>query len=455
MNLLLRFYFRILWAALCGLLLVGEFPPFNAYGFLVVPSIAGLLLLLRGMRGRRARMIGFAWGMAAFGGSVSWLWGLFQWFALALFAILALFIALFAWMQSKAEERGLNGWSLILFTTVNWSAWEFIRAELFPLKFPWITPGMAWGPGALLPWVGVYGMSALLVLVVSLVVSKRPQMIGMGVLLLLALVWSRMWSPVEVDASRAVHIAAVQAESVSMEHRIQRTEMLAPDVRVAIWPEYSIPYDLRANSSDYQRMVQLCKVKNLILVLGTETPLPDKSGTWNTALTLDASGVLGEHYKVHPVHFFNDGVPGKSSLPVKTPLGMMGTPICFDCDYEGVVRKMTMAGAEFFSVPSMDVDSWGARQHQQHSMLFRIRACENGRWMAVCASSGISQIVDPHGYQHGSLPHSAVEELSGILAKENTITFYTSYGWIFPWALFVTGIVWWGWLFIPQRWRRS
>ncbi len=454
MNLLLNFWFRILWAALCGLLLAGEFPPFNAHGFLVAPSIAGLLLLLRGMHGHRARALGFAWGMAAFGGSVTWLWGLFPWFSLALFAILAVFPALFAWMQSKAEERGLSGWSLVLFTAINWSAWEFVRAELFPLKFPWITPGMAWGPSWLLPWIGVYGVSALLVAVAALFVSKNPRMMTGGVLLLFGLVWSRWWPAVEVDLARAVRVAAVQAEAVSMDHRMQRTEKLPPDIQLAVWPEYAVPSDLRGSQADFKRVVQMCNERNLVLVLGTVTPIQDKSGVWNTALTIGKSGVLGEHHKVHPVHFFNDGVPGKTALPVKTPLGMIGTPICFDCDYEGVVRHMTKAGAEFFAVPSMDVDTWGARQHLQHSMLFRLRACENARWMLVCSSSGVSQVIDPHGQVHASLPPMEIAELSGTLSRENRLTFYTLYGWLIPWLLFVGGVVWWILLFTPTRWRR-
>ena len=124
----------------------------------------------------------------------------------------------------------------------------------------------------------------------------------------------------------------------------------------------------------------------------------------NIALTLDPGGTRGEHTKVHTVHFFDDGTPGNTALPVETAHGKIGTPVCFDCDYEGVVRRMTAAGAEMFIVPIMDAESWTARQHDQHAELFRIRACENGRWMFVCATSGVSQVIDPHGSVHARLP---------------------------------------------------
>ena len=50
-------------------------------------------------------------------------------------------------------------------------------------------------------------------------------------------------------------------------------------------------------------------------------------GEWyNTALIVGGNGVLGEYYKNRPVHFFKDGMPGKSFDPIDTPLGKIGTP---------------------------------------------------------------------------------------------------------------------------------
>jgi hypothetical protein len=67
-------------------------------------------------------------------------------------------------MQSRASSRGVTGWQFAIFTALNWCGWEFIRAELFPLKFPWMTAGLAMGPNALLPWIGVYGVGLFVIL---------------------------------------------------------------------------------------------------------------------------------------------------------------------------------------------------------------------------------------------------------------------------------------------------
>jgi apolipoprotein N-acyltransferase len=153
--------------------------------------------------------------------------------------------------------------------------------------------------------------------------------------------------------------------------------------------------------------------------------------------------VLGEHYKNHPVHLFDDGTPSKIALPVKTPLGVIGTPICFDNDYQGVVRKMTAAGAEFFAVPSMDGESWGAKQHWQHAELFRLRACENARWMVVGPSSGMSQLIDPKGNRVLQLDPMKQGVMTGTIGKETRLTFFTRYGWLTPWLILSAAILLW------------
>ena len=195
----------------------------------------------------------------------------------------------------------------------------------------------------------------------------------------------------------------------------------------------------------------LCRERGITLTFGTQRHEADGTSWRNIALTVDPSGVRGEHNKVHPVHFFNDGIAGTSALPVETAHGKVGTPVCFDCDYEGVTRRMTAAGAECFIVPIMDAEAWTARQHDQHAELFRIRACENGRWMFVCATSGVSQVIDPAGHIHGRLGAMTSGILTGSVGRETRLTFYTRHGWLTPWAVLVAAAGWWAALLIPGR----
>jgi len=435
---------RVIWVLVSAGFFVASFPPFlEKGGGLALLAVVILLEALRGASLRWASRLGFLWGMVAYGLSLPWFWNIFHAPAIALWAILAMFVVGFAWMQCLAEKLGIGGWRWVVFTMVNWSGWEFIRAELFPLKFPWMTPGVAMGPNVLLPWIGVYGVSGLMVLWAAVVASRPSRLKAAAWLMIGAVLFPLVLasSQVSVDPSRAIRVAAVQDENVSVNVYQKHTEALPGGVDLVVWPEYSLPYDLRANKTDLRLIQAICQRRDVLLVLGTETVPKGGQGYFNTALTLDGNQVWGEHYKVHPVHLFNDGTPGKTALPVKTPLGLVGTPICFDCDYEAVVRRMTAAGAEFFAVPTMDAESWTARQHVQHAILARIRACENARWMVVAASSGVSQIIDPHGQVHRSAPPLVSQTLVGEVTRETQLTFYTRHGWLTPWILLSAAVI--------------
>ncbi len=448
----LSFPVRCGLAVVSGAAVAAAFPPLGMRA-LVFPGIAGLLLALRGLSGTRARTVGFLHGMTAYAFGLSWLYHIFGGVVVVLWMVLAAFTALFAEMQGRAQLRGWIGWKWAIFTAVNWCGWEFIRAELFPLKFPWMTAGLALGPNALLPWIGVYGVSLFVVLTAALFTLRklRPMVAMLGLLMSMVLLSSRLPIPLSDDPA-TLEVAGVQLENHSLTDFLAATRNLQPGVRHVVWPEYAAPFDIRASKRDWESLQQLCKECDITLTLGTQAR-PGGGDLWrNIALTLDPTGFLGEHTKVHTVHFFDDGTPGTTALPVATSHGKVGTPICFDCDYEGVVRKMAAAGAECFLVPLMDAESWTARQHDHHAELFSIRASENGRWMFTCGTSGVSQLIDAHGQVHNRLPTMEQGVLSGRLRRETGLTIYTRFGWLFPWCILGTAVV--GWLFLMIR-RRS
>ncbi|RYD21224.1 MAG: hypothetical protein EOP88_12230 [Verrucomicrobiaceae bacterium] len=426
--------------------------PSTGWRWLVVPGIVGLLFALRGLQGTRARAIGFIHGMVAYGIGVSWLYQIFGGLVVMLWCVLAAFTALFAEMQCRAEKRGVNGWQLAVFTALNWGAWEFIRAELFPLKFPWMTAGLAVGPNVLVPWIGVYGIGLVVVLGAGLIAAGKCKSAAAILLALGGCVFLNKHEALPAGSDpRSVKVAGLQLEGVSLTSYLEGTREMPQDADLVVWPEYSIPYDIRASKRDWKLLQELVSGKNITLTFGTKAG-PDPDNHWrNIALTVDPSGVLGEHTKTHPVHFFDDGTPGKTALPVTTRHGKVGTPICFDCDYEDVVRGMTAAGAEMIVAPTMDAEKWTARQHDQHAELFRMRACENGRWLFVVATSGVSQIIDTKGHLHARLDALEQGAISGIMKRETSLTFYTRSGWRIPWGVLVVAGGCWILLVIPGK----
>ncbi len=441
---------RLLLAVASGGLYSLAYPPLG-WGWLVFPAVAGLLIALKDQRGSRARAIGFLHGLTAFGVGLSWLYELFGPLAIVLWFVLAAFPAMFAQFQGLAAAREVIGWKLAVFTALNWGAWEFIRAELFPLKFPWMTAGLALGPNQLLPWIGVYGVGVIVVLLVMLAVVRLWTYSLVPVLVVAALLSVSKHREPDSGDSATLKVAGIQKEDVSLHGFLTATRELPADIPYVVWPEYAVPYDIRADKGDWELVQQLCRDRGITLTFGTQLHPQDGPGWRNIALTVDPAGVRGEHNKVHPVHFFNDGIAGTTALPRDTAHGKIGTPVCFDCDYEGVVRRMTTAGAELFIVPIMDAEAWTARQHDQHAELFRIRACENGRWMFVCATSGVSQVIDPNGQLHGRLGAMVSGTLVGSLKRETRLTFYTRFGWLTPWAVLAAAVAWWTGLLLEGR----
>ena len=445
---------RCVLAVVSGAVYALAYPPLG-WGWLVAPGLIGLLVALRGQHGTRARTIGFLHGMAAYAVGLSWLYHLFGVFAWMLWTVLAAFTAVFAEMQSRASRRDIPAWQFAVFTALNWCGWEFVRAELFSLRFPWMTAGLACGPNRLLPWIGVYGVSMVVVSGVALLVARRwktAAAVALG--LVLAIVTNRRCPEPAGGDPDTLSVAGLQIEDSPIKNYLTATEALPAGIQQVVWPEYAVPYDVRADKHDWPLVQQLCKERGITLTLGTQLHPVNEDGWHNIALTLDPTGVRGEHNKVHTVHFFNDGIAGTNTLPVLTNHGAIGTPICFDCDYENITRRMTIGGAQLFIVPSMDAKSWSIRQHDQHAALFRLRACENGRWMFVCATSGVSQVIDPHGFVHASLPAPAEGTLTGTMQRESRLTFYTRAGWLTPWIALAMAALGWLVLLLPGRTRR-
>ncbi|WP_395735476.1 apolipoprotein N-acyltransferase [Prosthecobacter sp.] len=446
---------RILLLVASAVAYAFAFPP-HGWWPLALLSVGVLAGLLHGARPMHGLMTGYWWGMIAFGTGLSWLWQLFGPFSLLLWGILAVFPAAFGWLICLAQQRGVTaGWRLAFFTAVAWTGTEFVRCEVMPLKFPWMHLGLALEPWPLVSTVGVYGLGFVCMLTLAAALFRaKAGWVAFGVLMIVqidTLVVSK-----RTPGQSQIKVVAVQAEGAATgTYMSLAKEGAADDTELIVWPEYTIPIDVRnVARSELEKVQAFAKERGALLVFGTQTRL--EGPKWqNTALTIDGTNVLGEHGKNHTVHFFNDGEHGKTALPVVTPLGRIGTPICFDCDFQDVVRRMTLEGAEFFAVPSMDAASWSERQHIMHSQLFRVRAAENRRSMVVAASSGVSQIIDSHGRAMKSLGALKTGILSGAIERQTDLTFYTRLGWLIPWVALGVLVMWTALLlgFVKRRTR--
>jgi len=182
-------------------------------------------------------------------------------------------------------------------------------------------------------------------------------------------------------------VLAIQNEEGSFEEKFEQTKN-AFDGHVAIvWPELSLGRDLDEVNENKQKLLEFTLKNSTMMVVGGFVDSGEEL-SYNASITLDNGSQAGTHFKNKPVPLFNDGKKGSEAKSIKTSIGAIGTPICFDCDHESVIRRMVADGASVILAPSLDAESWSARQHDQHAELFRHRAAENARWIVVAASSG-------------------------------------------------------------------
>jgi apolipoprotein N-acyltransferase len=427
------------------------FPPYGWWPLaLSLGLLVGLLHVARPVHGFFA---GFCWGTLAFGTGLSWMWNIFGPLSILLWGILAVFPAVFGWLICMAHQRGIKtGWPLALFIALAWTGTEFVRCELMPLKFPWMHLGLALEPWPLVSWIGVYGLGFVAAWMMAALVTRRFRLAALLMALTL-LGWLMEFTLFKVSE---ISVTIIQAETAPLNTYLELSRQAPAHTQLIVWPEYAVPKDVRLSDAGELTAIQDLTISSkALLVFGTQTRLG--GAKWqNTALAINDGVIIGEHGKNHTVHLFDDGERGPTAAAFAATLGedaieppfrgKIGTPICFDCDFQDVVRRMVLDGAQFLAVPSMNAASWSAKQHIQHAQLFRLRSAENRRCMVVAASSGVSQIIDENGRTTASLGAMQQGVLSGTISSISELAPFTRWGWLTPWIALAALSIWTVWL---------
>jgi apolipoprotein N-acyltransferase len=422
--------------------------------FMVVHWVA-LFAMLHGLKAASAARWWCGAAAAFYAVGLWWLPKIFSIAAVPLCFILGAFYYLMGGLLVWSTQHRLMAgrpWAKAVLAALVVAAIEYYRCEWFPLRFPWFTGGMAVGPALLSPWIGVYGVSFVLILAASLVVFGTGKIRFAWGAALLGIASLPVWDS-GVDGKK-IPVLAVQNEAVPLSSYLKATEQIPLQDGFLVWPEYATTEDVRQSKPGLTELQKLAEKRNSVLVLGGFRAGPKPNSKWNEALAIDRTGILGTHEKNRPVHLMADGWPSSRAESVQTPHGRIGMPICFDNDYTEVVRRITAHGAEVFIVPSFDASNWSETQHWQHSRLFQCRAAETGRWFCVAAASGITQIISPEGKRVAVAKPLAATTLLGEVARRTGQTPFVQLGWLFPWAVCGVAVVWLTLLLASKMCRR-
>jgi apolipoprotein N-acyltransferase len=448
-------------ALLSGALLALAFPRYGhpALAFIaLVPLYVALSgwsrAGLRGVSAWRGFRLGLATGAVHFTGTLYWTsntvatFGGLPWaVAIPVAGLLVLYMALYPALASAAtgvvvHRFGAGG--LVIAAPAIWVATEYARAYAFG-GFPWIPLGNA--VVSLLPVAqlasitGVYGLSWLLAVLhacIALVAigTGRARVLA-GVTGLVLLTTTSVWGAVRMQDNRlttggeAITVGLIQgnvpqgqkwdpahASTIFERYLSMSRDAVAAGARWLLWPESATPFFFDEDPRAAAEVRRLVREEGAVLLFGTdEVERGSPTRLYNSAFMLDRAGDTAAVYrKIHLVPF-GEYVPFANLLTFVGPLvesvasfspgervtmlpvgeHMASTAICYEVVYPHLIRRAILNGSELLTTITNDAWYGESSAAFQHFELARMRAIEQGRYLARAANTGISGIVDPYG----------------------------------------------------------
>jgi apolipoprotein N-acyltransferase len=464
---------RLALATLAGAVLATAFAPTDLW-LLALLSPAALMLLWHEASPRHAAALGFWFNVGTFTAGTYWLYISIHvigsapaWLAVigiaALVGVLALYGAGLGWAVARwLPATGALRWMAAV--PAAWLLVEWFRGW-FLTGFPWLSLGYSqtgtWMAG-LAPVLGVYGVSALLLLgagaLVTLVLGARREQVlaGMALVLIWALPGSLHGIAWTEPAGPAISVAIVQGaipedEKWQAEHRDAQLDTYRDLTRqvlgaqVIVWPEAAVP-DVAQHASDYLlERYHEAHARHSALVLGIFREA--KNGDlYNSILTLGervdwydkvhlvpfTEAVRGPHFALKWLEFMDlpyEGFEyGASDQPPLAAGGLVLLPaICYDDSYGSSNLHMLPAANALVTVTN---DGWFGHSTArfQHLQIAQMRSIETGRYLIRAANDGISAIIGPDGRVRAVAPGYVPTVLRGTVVPMRGMPPYARYG---------------------------
>ncbi|WP_194422405.1 apolipoprotein N-acyltransferase [Microbacterium abyssi] len=447
---LLPLWLAVPVAAVAGLLMDLAYPAVSAW-ILAFPAVALLLLALIGRRAWSALLVGFAYGAVFFFLLVSWTsryLGVIPWSALALLeaaltAVAVILITLaYRWLPRAVP--GTVGRLVLLPAAVGalWVGRELLLGSWPYTGFPWARLGMTQSESPLATlssWVGVSGLSFLMVFAVAMLIEsarlrlwRRPLRLIAPAVLVLVLFVTPAFPTTDAGTMR---IGAVQGNGPTgyfddrepyavVQAQTDATEPLyGEDVDLLVWPEGGLDGDPFQNDSLARRMTMVSNRVDAPLLANAATGRGEQFFNTSMLWVQDGTAEL-THDKRFPVPF-GEYVPDRDFYYAIVPdlIGLIGREythgtnpplvdvggvkvglaICFDVIYDEVISEGLRGGAEVLVFQTNNADFRGTDENLQQLAFARMRAVETGRSVVNVSTVGTSQMIAPDGRTFAAL----------------------------------------------------
>lgn len=213
--------------------------------------------------------------------------------------------------------------------------------------------------------------------------------------------------------------------------------------RLIVWPEANLMVFQEDEAAFLERARTIVREYRIHLVLGMATVGVSERYTFrNHAVLLTPSGETAYDYtKITAVPGFEKqySIPGDKPIPVAdTEYGRLVSPICYDMDFDGIIRQVGRGRADLMLVPASD---WKDIM-PLHQQMAEFRALENGAALFRIARWGGSAAVDPYGRRLAWMDDFAAQDnvmVAQVPINAGVRTLYVLIGNTFGW-LCVTGV---------------
>ncbi|MBA3335752.1 MAG: nitrilase [Acidobacteria bacterium] len=197
-------------------------------------------------------------------------------------------------------------------------------------------------------------------------------------------------------------------------------------VKLVVFPEFAHAAPIFATAKELieklaveipnehtERVWQKAKEHNIYIQTGSmlETDKKYKNALFNTTCLIAPEGILYKYRKVntwipYEVHTSPHDVEGydESLFPVAdTPIGRIGTAICYDWLFPEVLRQLAANGAEVLLRVSAYMDPWNATAPMDWwTIINRCRAIENTAYVVAANQAASLKIYPPYSWSGGS-----------------------------------------------------
>ncbi|TXD96129.1 apolipoprotein N-acyltransferase [Psychrobacter frigidicola] len=442
-------WLTLLIALLAGASFILALAPYGFWPLAVASPALLYALLLPDMSGKRAFIIGEAYGTGLWCVGAFWLYTSIHdygdtpaWLALIMIALMGLGMGLFHGFLALLFNR-VVGKQPLAFAAL-WILQEWLKTWLFT-GFPWLFVGYAFTEqywlSSLAPVAGVFAVSFVAVLLaasmVELLRRRGGYMLVIAALLVISTsLWliNPQWTTPKGTPDLSVSLiqgnipqdlkwlTEYQVETLNIYAKLTSTEWGRD---IVLWPESSIPMFQDEAVGFINEMVKMAKATNTTWVTGI--PYRDKAAFnpstdkyppfYNSVVALgaEADGL----YKKQRLVPFGEYIPFEGVLDIlpnlagsqdilsysrgsdqQSPLRVrghnLGAAVCYEVAYPDTTRKNAI-NTDFLLTISNDAWFGTSAGPLQHLQMVQMRALENGRWFMRATNTGVTAIIDHKG----------------------------------------------------------